>query len=52
MMTIFVIIGSTRQNRFSEKPAQWILQQLRAREAIESRLPRGAEQCPTAYRTY
>jgi NAD(P)H-dependent FMN reductase len=28
MMTISVIVGSTRQGRFSEKPAQWILQQL------------------------
>jgi NAD(P)H-dependent FMN reductase len=27
-MKISVIVGSTRQGRFSEKPAQWILQQL------------------------
>ena len=38
MMTISVIIGSTRQGRFSEKPAQWILQELRKREGIEARL--------------
>src|SRR5580704_15357793 len=38
MMTISVIIGSIRQGRFSEKPAQWIFQQLRKREAIEARL--------------
>ena len=38
MMTISVIIGSTRQGRFSEKPAQWILQELRKREVIEARL--------------
>src|SRR6202035_3441614 len=38
MMTISVIVGSTRQGRFSEKPAQWILQQLQKREAIEGRL--------------
>src|ERR1700720_3703792 len=38
MMTISVIIGSTRQGRFSEKPAQWILQELRKREAIDARL--------------
>lgn len=38
MMTISVIIGSTRQGRFSEKPAQWILQQLRKRGVIEARL--------------
>jgi NAD(P)H-dependent FMN reductase len=37
-MTISVIIGSTRQGRFSEKPAQWILQQLRKRAGIEARL--------------
>jgi len=38
MMTISVIVGSTRQGRFSEKPAQWILQELRKREAIQARL--------------
>src|SRR6266567_4814590 len=37
-MTISVIIGSTRQGRFSEKPAQWILEELRKREGIEARL--------------
>jgi len=37
-MTISVIIGSTRQGRFSEKPAQWILQQLQKRDTIEARL--------------
>jgi len=38
MMTISVIMGSTRQGRFAEKPAQWILQELRKREAFEARL--------------
>jgi hypothetical protein len=38
MMTISVIIGSTRQGRLSEKPAQWILQQLRKREGVEAQL--------------
>jgi NAD(P)H-dependent FMN reductase len=38
MTTISVIIGSTRQNRFSEKPAEWIHQELRKWEAIEARL--------------
>ncbi len=37
-MTISVIVGSTRQGRFSEKPAQWILHQLHLREGIEARL--------------
>jgi hypothetical protein len=36
MMTISVIVGSTRQGRFSEKPAQWILRELQKREGIES----------------
>jgi len=36
MMTASVIIGSTRQGRFSEKPARWILGELRKREAIEA----------------
>src|SRR5246127_3019981 len=37
-MTISVIIGSTRQGRFSEKPAQWILHQLQKRDGIEAQL--------------
>src|ERR1700722_8773107 len=38
MTTISVIVGSTRQGRFSEKPAQWIFQQLQKRDGIEARL--------------
>ena len=38
MMIISVILGSTRQGRFSERPAQWILQHLRNRKEIEARL--------------
>src|ERR1700716_1762708 len=38
MTTISVIIGSTRQGRFSEKPAHWILQHLQKRDGIEVRL--------------
>src|SRR5246127_3981219 len=37
-MTISVIVGSTRQGRFSEKPAQWILHQLQKRDGIEAQL--------------
>jgi len=37
-MTISVIVGSTRQGRFSEKPAQWIFRHLQNREKIEARL--------------
>jgi NAD(P)H-dependent FMN reductase len=37
-MNISVIVGSTRQGRFSEKPAQWILQHLQKRDDIEARL--------------
>jgi len=38
VMKISVIVGSTRPDRFSEKPAQWILQQLQKREGIEAQL--------------
>ncbi len=38
MTVISVIIGSTRQGRFSEKPARWILQQLEQRAGVEARL--------------
>jgi NAD(P)H-dependent FMN reductase len=38
MTTISVIVGSTRRRRFSEKPAHWILEELRRREAIEARV--------------
>ena len=35
---ISVIVGSTREGRFSEKPAQWILQHLKKRDGIDARL--------------
>jgi NAD(P)H-dependent FMN reductase len=38
MTVISVIVGSTRQGRFSEKPARWILQRLESRGGIETRL--------------
>jgi NAD(P)H-dependent FMN reductase len=38
MATISVIVGSTREGRFSEKPAKWIFQYLRKREAVDARL--------------
>lgn len=38
MTIISVIVGSTRENRFSEKPAQWIFQLLKKRSNIESQL--------------
>ncbi len=38
MTAISVIVGSTRQGRFSEKPAQWILQRLKERRGIDARL--------------
>jgi len=37
MTVISVIVGSTRQGRFSEKPAQWIFQHLRKRD-VDARL--------------
>jgi NAD(P)H-dependent FMN reductase len=38
MTVISVIVGSTREGRFSEKPARWILQHLKRRDGIEARL--------------
>ena len=38
MTVISVIVGSTRQNRFSEKPAKWILQHLENRNGVDARL--------------
>ena len=37
MNVISVIVGSTRQGRFSEKPAQWIFQYLKKRD-VDARL--------------
>ena len=36
MTTISVIIGSTRQGRFTEKPANWILRHLQNRAGIDA----------------
>src|SRR4029077_4188189 len=38
MTVISVIIGSTREGRFSEKPAKWMLQHLKMRERVDARL--------------
>jgi NAD(P)H-dependent FMN reductase len=38
MTVISVIVGSTRQGRFSEKPAKWILQHLKKRDGVDARL--------------
>jgi len=38
MDIVSVIVGSTRKGRFSEKPAQWILQHLKKREGVDARL--------------
>ena len=38
MTTISVIVGSTRQGRFSEKPAQWILRHVQERDGVDARL--------------
>src|ERR1700716_1140902 len=38
MNVISVIIGSTREGRFSEKPAKWILQHLKKRKGVDARL--------------
>jgi NAD(P)H-dependent FMN reductase len=38
MPVISVIVGSTREGRFSEKPARWILQHLKKREDVDAQL--------------
>jgi NAD(P)H-dependent FMN reductase len=38
MTVISVIVGSTREGRFGEKPAQWILQHLMKRDGVDARL--------------
>jgi len=38
MTVISVIVGSTREGRFSEKPARWILQHLKKRSSVDARL--------------
>jgi NAD(P)H-dependent FMN reductase len=38
MTVISVIMGSTREGRFSEKPARWILQHLKERDGVDARL--------------
>jgi NAD(P)H-dependent FMN reductase len=38
MTIISVIVGSTRQGRFSEKPAKWILQQFQKRDGLKVQL--------------
>src|SRR4051812_45778938 len=37
-LKLFVIVGSTREGRYSDKPAHWILQELKARENVEAEL--------------
>lgn len=38
VLSIKVIAGSTRQNRFSEKPAHWIFDALQKREGVKAEL--------------
>ena len=38
MTVISVIVGSTRQARFSEKPAHWVLQHLKDRAGVDALL--------------
>ena len=38
MIKIHIIIGSTRQNRFSEKPAHWIFEETKKKEGVEVEL--------------
>ena len=34
-MNVAVVIGSTRQGRFSDKPARWVTERLAARAGVE-----------------
>jgi NAD(P)H-dependent FMN reductase len=38
MTVISVIIGSVRQGRFAEKPAHWVLDRLKKRDGVDTRL--------------
>jgi NADPH-dependent FMN reductase len=38
MTVISVFVGSTREGRFSEKPAHWILQHLKKRDDVDAHL--------------
>jgi len=38
MNAVAVIVGSTREGRFSEKPARWILEHLRRRSGVDAKL--------------
>jgi NAD(P)H-dependent FMN reductase len=38
MTVISVIVGSTREGRFSEKPAKWILEHLKKQAGVDARL--------------
>ena len=38
MTVISIIVGSTREGRFSEKPAKWIFQHLAKRDGVDARL--------------
>jgi NAD(P)H-dependent FMN reductase len=38
MTVISVIVGSTREGRFSETPARWIFQHLKKRDGVDARL--------------
>lgn len=38
MLNIKVVIGSTREGRFSEKPAQWIFGEAKKHEGVEAEL--------------
>ena len=46
MTLISVIVGSTRQGRFSEKPAQWILQARGGAEVWARVVDRGSGALP------
>jgi NAD(P)H-dependent FMN reductase len=38
MTIVSAIVGGTSQGRFSEKPAQWLIQEPQKRDGIEAKL--------------
>ena len=44
MTVISVIVGSTRDGRFSEKPAKWILDHLKKRDGVSAMGARSVQQ--------
>jgi NAD(P)H-dependent FMN reductase len=46
MSTVSVIVGSTRQGRFSDKPAEWIFKVLQKRPGVTTMAPLRSSKTP------